>query len=649
MLLSALISLGAQSTSSGFEDYDDDYEWHLMEGEGLTILGSISTTQQMETVDRETIEKINATDIPSLLGEALGLGVIRYGPYGNTAGVNLRGFDVKRIAVLVDGIPANSTASGNVDFYAINPLSIEKIEVIYGGSDTRFNVSGALGGVINIITVRKPEPGWSLGGSFANTAYIPGEQNGNTQWQDLADSQSINLSFSYRTGNYSLNIGVFGNRVGNHFLYRDYFDFIRRKEGNEVFDAGAAASFVLDFGAYSKLIAAGSFYYSDKNIPTSGYAVNYIEQNDFASRANIMLDMPRAFHDDFGMELAVSHNHKKSQHDSAMPSIHTENDLNAIMRWAWYPAKNFTLRFGGDYRFISIDSTNTGLHYANRGGLYITPEFTPTEKLLLIASVKGISDGREIVPIPKLGLLWALSDRFTIRNNYFRSFKFPDFDDLYWEEAGFTGNPNLKNEDGWGADLGIDFSVKNLFTVNSTIYGQWTNDSIHWSNMSGTWQPENYGQALFIGWDNRVNLVLPASFGPFEKLTLGLSWLLQMSRLLTGDLTFGDDKHIPYMPLHSFSITLEVPWKTTGKNLPGSLLIQGNFTGSRYTDTANSNALDPYFLLNITYNQKLGENLGVFGKINNALNTTYFSFNQYPMPGISIVMGMNVFFEGSSE
>jgi len=156
-----LIPLAAQETSGEGEEFYDD--WLLMEGGGLTILGSVNTTQQMDLVDRETIEKTRAPDIPSLLQETLGIGVTRYGPYGNMAGVNIRGFDVKRIAVLIDGIPANSTSSGGFNFYSIDPLSIERIEVIHGGSDTKYNVSGALGGVINIITVKEPNPGWSFG------------------------------------------------------------------------------------------------------------------------------------------------------------------------------------------------------------------------------------------------------------------------------------------------------------------------------------------------------------------------------------------------------------------------------------------------------------------------------------------------------
>ena len=653
LLLVVLLSLAAQATAGRENEFDEDEfdEWLIMEGEGLTILGAGNTTQQMEIIDRDTAAKTAAPDLPALLEEAAGLGVTRYGPYGNMAGVNLRGFDSKRVAVLVDGIPVNSATSGGFDYYSVDPLSIERIEVIKGGSDTKYNVSGALGGVINIVTVKIPDPGWTFGGSFSNTSYLPGSYRtgkgttGDPQWLDLADSQNINLSGSYAADSYSINLGVFGNRAGNHFLYSDIYNFTRRKEGNEILDAGAMLSFLWNFDELSKFIASGTFYYGDKNIPSSGYAYSNAKQKDISSRENLMLDMPRAFHDNFSMELSLGHSWKKQTYGAA--SSHGEHNINLINRWSWFPGSKFTLRFGGDYRFINIDSTNTGVHLANRGGLYLTPEFSPAEDFLLIGSIKGITDGREIVPIPKLGWSWIINENVTLKNNYFRSFKFPDFDDLYWEQDDMSGNPDLKNEDGWGTDLGADFFIKDVLSLNSTVYGEWTRDSIHWSNMSGKWRPENYGKAVFLGLDNKADVTLPFSFWIFEKPVFNLSWIFQMSWLLTGELTFKDNKRIPYMPVHTLGASLEIPWKTAKNKLPGSLVVSGRLEGARFVNSANTIKLDPVFLANIVYNQKVHRNIGIFGKISNALNTSYVSYADYPMPGINITVGLNMNFKGS--
>ena len=632
-----LIPLGAQTSNQG--DYFDEDEYLEMEGQGITVVGTISTTQRIETVDRTAIEKTHAADLPSLLQETMNLVVTRYGPYGNTVDLSLRGFSLRRVAILVDGISANSMASGDFDFFSVDSLSIERIEVIHGGSDTKFNVSGALGGLINIVTVKKPEAGWSFGGGFSNTSYLPAQytkpsgETGNPQWRDLFDTQSVNVFASYGTDKFSFKANAYGNSAGNHFLYTSYNDIIRRKEGNEILDSGASVSFFREFQDLSKLIATGAVYLGDMNIPTGGYSYVYAAQKDISTRESIMLEMPRAFHDDFSMETSLGHIWKNLSYDPGYSSsLHNEHTIDLISRWGWYPSSRITLRFGGDYRFIYLDSTDTHIHSGHRAGLYVTSEYNPDKKILFIASVKGMTDTVNVIPVPKLGFSWAINDSLTIKNNYFRNFKFPDYNDLYWVQGGFLGNPDLKNEDGWGADLSAEFSLPGLLNLSSCLYGQWLNDSIHWSNMSGSWRPQNSGKAAFMGWENKLKVINTVS------LVLSISWTFQLSWLLSGDLAFADNKRIPYMPMHTVGASLELPWKT------GSFIVSGHFESSRFAETANLVELAPCFLLNAIYNQKLNKYLSFFGKANNILNTQYVSFADYPMPGISITLGVNMVF-----
>jgi vitamin B12 transporter len=637
------VSLNAQVNDeyAGDEYADDAYV-----DEEITFTGTVETTQQMEVVTREEIEKAHAPDIPALLEQTLGLAVTRYGPYGNTADITIRGFDTERVAVLVDGMPVNSTRSGEFDFNTIGIGSIERIEVVYGGSDTKYNVSGALGGVINIVTVKKQEPGWAFGGSASNTSALPGRYNkqyggvGDPKWEDLADAQNVSAYGAYGAENYSFRANLFGSRAGNHFLYQDEYGYARRKEGNELWDGGASASFLREFDL-SKLILSADVYYGDKNIPSSGYTVEHAAQTDFSTRQNIMLDMPRAFHDNLSAEFSVGHNWGILNYDPGLnPSLHDEHDITLINRWGWYPAEKFTLYAGGDYRFIHLDSTNDGIHNGHRGGLYFSAEYTPVRKFLVVVSVKGVTDGKSVIPVPKLGFAWRVNDSFTLKKNYFRSFKFPDFDDLYWVQSGYMGNPNLEPEDGWGADIQAEFTLKDLLKLNSSVYGEWTRDSIHWSNASGVWRPENISQGAFLGWDNRLDLAFPFSPGPLERPVLSVFWQFQLSWLLGNGLGFGDNVRIPYMPAHIFTTSLELPWKAGG--LPGSFTVSGRFESSRYADTGNNITLDPHFTLDLVFNQKVNKNAAVFGIVRNALNAHYVSFADYPMPGLTFTTGLRV-------
>jgi vitamin B12 transporter len=634
------------------EDFADEFP--LMEDDGgITIVGTPETTQQMQSITKEDIEKIHAPDLPALLEQILNLSVTRNGPYGNTADITIRGFDSERTAILIDGIPANSPMSGDFDFTLIDMNSIEKIEIVYGGSDSKYNVSGAFGGIINIITVKKQKPGLRIGGSVSNTSSLPGKYYkrnnvpGDPQWQDLFDTQHISVSAGFGAEKFSWSANLFGNRAANHFLLVDYYNVMRRKENNEVWDTGASASFIWDLPEYAKFIASGDIYYGDKNSPTPS-ELSSIKgtQTDFSTRQNFMLDMPRIFHDDLAADFSLSYSRQTLDYEAPSEnSLYKMHAIQAINRWNWYPITELTLRIGGDYRYAYLDSTNAGIRGRHDGGLYLTVEYAPFKQFIIIPSIKGVTDGHSVVPIPKLGLLWKPLDSFSLKNNYFRSFKFPDLEDLYWNQAGYYSNPDLKPEDGWGTDLIAAYNFKKLFSLESTVYAQQTDNSIHWSNSSGNWRPENVAKAVFFGWDSRIRFEIPVSFGPVKKIIPSFSYKYLLNYILigrTGDhIGFSSNIRIPYMPLHAMGASLEIQWET------GSLLIFGQYEGLRYADyttTMNLDELDPRFLLNITLNQKINKNLMAFAVLRNALNESYVSMADYHMPGITATVGIKMIF-----
>lgn len=81
--------------------------------------------------------------------------------------VTLRGVpDQSRTLVMVDGIPINSAWQGRVDWGLVPLEHIEKIEVVHGPMSTLYG-SGAMGGVINIITEFPEKPSQT----FLNAKY----------------------------------------------------------------------------------------------------------------------------------------------------------------------------------------------------------------------------------------------------------------------------------------------------------------------------------------------------------------------------------------------------------------------------------------------------------------------------------------------
>jgi vitamin B12 transporter len=649
-----IFSLLLPSLVNGQDFYDDVFFFE--DEEGITIVGTMQTSQQIAIIDREEIERRGASDIANLLQETLHLGVNRYGTHGNQTGITLRGFDSKRVAFLIDGVPVNSAMDGKFDIYQIDLNSVERIEVIYGGSDSKYNVSGAIGGVVNIITVKKQNPGWQFGGSLSNTSAMPGEyrdRNGEIQsphFADLFDTQNIGVSAAYGGGAFSLSANVFANRAANHFIFYDSFQYLRRKDNNEVWDTGLNASMVRELAGFTKLIASTSFYYGDKNIPTSGFSSFFGKQTDFTSRQSLMLDVPRAFRDDLAAEVSLAWRFSRMDYTSPADvfSRHDQNALNAISRWNWYPGEKLALRSGIDYRFIMLNSTGIGSRSRHDGGVYLTAEYNPVKSLLIVPSVKAVlanGGSTEMTVVPKFGIMWDVTDSIVLKNNYFRSFKFPEFEELYWTGSGGFGNPDLRPEDGWGADLGAAWRITKSLTVESVFFAQWIRDSIHWYSGSGgaasgaVWRPENVGEAVFFGLDNKLRFETPLSIGPVKQIALSFSYQNLRSYLLSFGYTFASDKRIPYNPEHTIGGSLDISWGS------GSLLISGHYEGLRYDDRANLTVLEPYFLLNAAVNHEITGNLSMFGSLRNILDESYESFYRYPMPGITLTLGLRARFD----
>jgi vitamin B12 transporter len=606
----------------------------------------------MDVLTREDIARVQAPDLAALLQETLNLGVTRYGAYGNRTDISIRGFDAERIAFLLNGIPVNSANSGGFEMSQVDLNAIERIEVIYGGSDSKYNVTGALGGVVNIITIKEGPAGLRVSGSAANTSFLPGvyykpnNEEAGPNFEDLADTQKLAFAAGYTGADYSVSGNIFGNRAGNHYLYRDmYFDKTRRKTNNEVWDAGGSGFYIRNLAGLTRLIVSADVYYADKNIPTSGYAEIAGVQTDFSTRQNIMLDMPRFMRDSVSMEASASHNWQILGYRPPVlaASEHDEHALTAIARLSWRLAPALTLKSGGDYRYTLLNSSELSRKDQTDGGVYLTAEYRPAERLLVSPSVKAVfnSNGSAAVPVPKLGLAWFASDALTLKNNYFRSFRHPDFQDLYWPALGdAAGNPDLKPEDGWGGDL-IAAWRRGALTLDAAFFAQYVADTIYWTPTGRVWRPLNVGEGFFFGADGKASAAVPLRGRP--PLTLTVSYQYLRSYVSRTGFDLSGDMRMPYSPEHRAGVSADIPWRT------GSLLVSARFEGRRYTERTNTIVLDPHFTVDVNVNKRLSDNWTLFGEVRNLLNASYESHINYPMPGASLTLGARYQLAISSE
>jgi vitamin B12 transporter len=495
----------------------------------------------------------------------------------------------------------------------------------------------------------------------SNLSYIPGEykvlgKTGAAHWGDLADTQNVTFSALYGNPKFSLGLNAFANRAGNHFLFKDYYKITRRKINNEVFDVGGGVNFLTTLpDNWTKLAIKTDIYYGDLYVPGGGTSTNFGEQKETSVRSAVTLDAPHVS-EKIATEASVSYNVSRTNfNDATSDSEHNLQNIIAINRWSFYHLKNITFRAGADYSYNNINSSNIGLHDRHDTGIYLTTEIKAKKIFMTTISAKLVSDGNSIVPIPKLGFIFNINESFAIKNNYFRSFKFPDFEDLYWGGGGLSGNPNLKPEDGWGGDLIFEYNYKTAknykLNTRSTFFAQWTADSIHWYSLSGgAWAPQNVGEAAFFGLDAQIGFDIPLQLGAIQSINLSASYQGLLSYMLSYGYTWESKKRIPYMPMHTIGGSVEIPWKLKNRRT-GSLLLSAHYESKRYANTSNYTKLKPYTLLNATINQEFYKDLFVFAAFRNILNVDYQSMDTYPMPGFSFTLGIkgNIEFKAKKE
>jgi vitamin B12 transporter len=122
----------------------------------------------VSVIDRQTIIDRDYTRLTEALSAIPGVRVSQSGGPGGNASVFVRGTNSNGVLVLRDGMPLNdaSDSSGAFNFGVDTLADVERIEVIRGPMAALYG-SGAIGGVINLISRQGHEEGVHISGDLA--------------------------------------------------------------------------------------------------------------------------------------------------------------------------------------------------------------------------------------------------------------------------------------------------------------------------------------------------------------------------------------------------------------------------------------------------------------------------------------------------
>ena len=134
---------------------DSDLEEHIVVTGTRTAKLLSNSPVLVEVIKGETIAKISQGTLAQALNYIPGVVVKRSAKDGYN--IQMQGFDGDHVLVLIDGQAIISPTGSSADLDQIPASNIAQIEVIRGAASVMYG-SSAMGGVINIITVKSTEP-----------------------------------------------------------------------------------------------------------------------------------------------------------------------------------------------------------------------------------------------------------------------------------------------------------------------------------------------------------------------------------------------------------------------------------------------------------------------------------------------------------
>ncbi len=152
VLLTSTFSLAGQNNLESGTDSQAVDGTYVVTGT-RTKKAVLDSPVRVEVVSRDTILRSNARDLRDAI--AMVPGVLLRDIHGKSGQeVWMQGLDGKHVLVLIDGDPVSQSTNQTTDLSQIGIMNIEQIEIVKGAVSALYG-SGAMGGVINVIT-RKP-------------------------------------------------------------------------------------------------------------------------------------------------------------------------------------------------------------------------------------------------------------------------------------------------------------------------------------------------------------------------------------------------------------------------------------------------------------------------------------------------------------
>lgn len=570
-----------------------------------TQLRDFSATQSVYVLNDSVIKR-NGASLTSVLGYNSVIYFKENGP-GMVSSPSFRGTTAQQTAVVWNGININSQLNGQTDFNILNARDFDNVTVKAGGGSVVYGTS-AIGGTVHLNT------DLVFGDGISNELYVN---------YGSYDTFGANYSFKGGTKNFSSAVSISRNSSDNDF---EYPNGNVKNENGQFYNTSYNAAF--------------AYKLNDKNVLRL-YSTAFDGQRHFS---RTLTAPSRSMYEDFTTRNLLEWTGTYSRFTSTLKAAMLTEDYKYFTNhetdnYTSGEVKTYMGRYDLTYDISESIKVNSIIDYTvnlGEGSDIISTrreiasgslllKHTISQKLHYEAGVrKEITNAYKSPVLFSFGAGYIITPHYALKFNASRNFRIPTFNDLYWQGS---GNPNLKPESSYQAEVGNEFTFKN---VSLTVTGYYIKlrDMLRWVPVNNIWRPENVGRVNTYGLESILNWNKS-----FSTNIIGFTG----TYAYTVSQEDGSTNQLIYVPFHKATASLVY----SRKNL--SAYYRHLYNGKVFFTSDNQSQIDAFNVSTIgaEYHFKLLKGLTAGVQVHNLWNAEYQNVHTRPMPGRNYNMYLN--------
>ncbi len=428
---------------------------------------------------KQDIERTGFESVADVLSELPGVVTRNNASYSGSSQEMIDGVASQDVLVLQDGLPivgARGINSGIIDLDQQDTGRLDRVEVVRGAASSLYGTD-AIGGVINMITHEPTHPfegGLRISGG--NLGVVDGDLDLGTKLKKFSAFTDLEL---HRINSYTLVPDDESTIGANNQRYDGLIKL------NYSFTPKASIGYTGD--AYHNNSTGKSADFTGTAASGYDYAVSHDSTQTHALTGQFL---PTA-------TTAVQARLYASRFDSnsAQNPIDTDNSLGPQFDYGnlyerYHRADATVSQQAGSWQFLQggdewVQDSYRGLNrivgdddgqQITTNDVWLQDRIQPWKKLII--NVGGRYNHHSLYGshvVPKVGLVYRINDRWTVRSAYGKGFRSPTIGELYYlllhPEYGYQvlGNPTLQPEHSESWSVGGDYQV-NRYSFGATLY-----------------------------------------------------------------------------------------------------------------------------------------------------------------------------------